>query len=466
MPNYTKVQVLAWEIYTGPLHDDDLSVTGYPGIMFRSRQSWYWEALSQCLDIEARLAITQRAIEKAYGHADADENTLKIFMAPEFLYRGAAGAYFFDLLSGWDGPSPFRGTLSPFFRTRWGDNLPPPFKERWRGLMPGLQNLVNDDRYKDWLFVFGTAIGGAVAFKHGRWAGDIASNITFVQRGGAGRRAECYYVEKHLKSGIDYIDYNARYPDLFAFLNKTTHHDSPMDWEVLDRLIMEEGEGADGARAGGALFRFPGICKSDGTPIQFGLEICLDHKRGYVPQEAGAQITGRLAGQGEFVDIQLVPSCGMSLLPTSLALGPQDGPRDRSYAFNCDGLCSLSLRELGGHVQLWNETVGPAGRFVPNPVREVPDSFLDLDRQTQPADPTHFAIDDSDIDLTGRVPMDDDLQAALGIDLRHISPSTLWRSRKDVGQGEDPHMMRWPAGPGYIRPLPVVPLAVPTDEEA
>ncbi len=478
MPNYTKVQFLAWEIYTGPLHDDYLHVTGYPGISFRFPKSWYWEALSQCLDIEARLVVTQRAIEKAYEHADKDENTLKIFMAPEFLYRGAAGAYFFDLLSGWEGPAPFHESLSPTFQPYWKDSLPPPFREHWRGLLPGLQSLVNDDRYKDWLFIFGTAIGGAFARKQGQWTDGIANNIAFVQRGGAGRGAECCYTQKHLKSSIDFIDYNTRYPDLLAFFKSNTHHDSPKDWEILDRLIMEDNEKADWARVGGALFRFPDICKSDGTPIQFGLEICLDHKKGYASQSTSEKITGRLAKRGEFVDIQLVPSCGTHLIPTSLALGPEEGPRNCSYAFNCDGLRSLPQynkktkkyhKALGGHVQLWNELPDSTGSYAMNSVSETPDSFLDPDQSAQPDDPTksmHFAVDGADIDLSKRVPMEEKLRKEFPIDLRHISPKTLWRSRKDFGRGPDAHMRQWPMGPGFIRRLPAVPLAAPADEEA
>ncbi len=475
MPNYTKVQFLAWEVYTGPIYNDFYNAIGYPGVVlrdFRTLTGLYWQALSQCLDVEARVAFTRRAIETAYQHADQDENTLKVFVAPEFLYRGPAGAYFHDLLAGWDGPSPYTAALPQPLKKLWGDEMPAPFNKDWRGLLGGLRGLADDERYKDWLFVFGTAIGGAYSGGPGDWKDGVAVNVACVQRGGAGRGAECCYTEKHLKSSIDFINFNYEHPDLLSMVHGNTRHDSEPDWKILDRIIDEddadeeedeedEGEEETLSRPGGALFRMPSICKGDGTMVQFGLEICLDHLQGYVPADPHVQATGRLAGAHAFVDLQIVPSCGMHLIGTSLALGPEEGPREHSYALNCDGLCSLTRQaQLGGHVQLWNEVAGPGG-YVPGCVSQTPDSFLDPDQTGQPDDPAksmHFAVDGSDLDLTGRVPMEADAQRALGIDLEHISPCTLWRSHRDFAPGKDTHMRRWPMGPGFVRRLPAVPL--------
>ena len=104
MPNYSKVQFIAWEIYTGPVYQNRLA-DHYPGIA-PALGDRRWDVLSQCLDISARVQFTKKALDAAYESADQDENTLKVFMAPEFLYRGAAGAYLFDLLNGWDGGRP------------------------------------------------------------------------------------------------------------------------------------------------------------------------------------------------------------------------------------------------------------------------------------------------------------------------------------------------------------------------
>ena len=65
--------------------------------------------------------------------------------------------------------------------------------------------------------------------------------------------------------------------------------------------------------------------------ILFGLEICLDHAQAYsnAPQTG---VTGRLAINGDAVNIQLVPSCGMRLKESPLALAPKDGPKTHKTA--------------------------------------------------------------------------------------------------------------------------------------
>ena len=89
MPEYSKVQFIAWEIYTGAVYGPS-GADHYAGLAPAAGDRRF-HVLSQCLDIMARVEFTRRAIETAYKNAQADSETLKIFMAPEFLYRGAAG---------------------------------------------------------------------------------------------------------------------------------------------------------------------------------------------------------------------------------------------------------------------------------------------------------------------------------------------------------------------------------------
>ena len=80
-------------------------------------------------DLRRRCEIMTDAIKEAYIHADVkkdDPSVLKVFMAPEFYFRGAAGAYPLDKIS--DIPETMRKETDQFI-------------------------------YADWLFVFGTAIG-------------------------------------------------------------------------------------------------------------------------------------------------------------------------------------------------------------------------------------------------------------------------------------------------------------------
>lgn len=134
MPDYSKVQFIAWEIYTGPVYGM-LDADHYPGLAPAAGDRRF-DVLSQCLDIIARVEITRRAIETAYQNVEEDPETLKIFVAPEFLYRGAAGAYLYDLLNGWmTAPEGF-------------GPLPPALKESWGGLFGLLRALVAEERFQ------------------------------------------------------------------------------------------------------------------------------------------------------------------------------------------------------------------------------------------------------------------------------------------------------------------------------
>ncbi len=90
MPNYSKVQFIAWEIYTGPVYQNHLA-DHYPGIA-PALGDRRWDVLSQCLDISARVQFTKKALDAAYESADQDENTLKV---PRWaLLSRTAGAKF------------------------------------------------------------------------------------------------------------------------------------------------------------------------------------------------------------------------------------------------------------------------------------------------------------------------------------------------------------------------------------
>lgn len=432
MPDYSKVQFIAWEIYTGPVYGP-WGADHYPGLAPAAGDRCF-NALSQCLDIIARVEFTRRAIETAYQNVKEDPETLKVFMAPEFLYRGAAGAYLYDLLNGWvKAPDSF-------------GQLPPSLKGPWGGLFGELRALVADERFQNWIFIFGSAVG--VGFPQTSAASidpfsPLAAgiNMALIQCGGSTQqqRNACYFTEKHLQSGVDFVDFNLMNPGLRVLTDADITHGSEPTWKILDRLIQENPNGY-----GGSLFRFPHIRRSGGKVIQFGLEICLDHSVGYVTANGKASKTGRLAAGAALVDIQLVPSCGMSLIKTSLALGPQTGPRNFSYAFNCDGLQSRDPGRpgLSTHIQLWNE-LGDKESYQVNEVAAIKDGYIEAG---------HIPVDDTAVDLS-TLNLPPDALRALGIDIQSISANQLWYSHEPFKVGEDDHETFWPEGPGFIRLL-------------
>src|SRR5215831_7151786 len=91
MANYTHVQFISWEVYTGPnrgplpwpgIRDG----IGYTGIGKENAPDNRLDVEGQIEDIEERLQFTYKAIEEAYKLAATKPTTLKVFMAPEFLY--------------------------------------------------------------------------------------------------------------------------------------------------------------------------------------------------------------------------------------------------------------------------------------------------------------------------------------------------------------------------------------------
>lgn len=81
-------------------------------------------------DLGSRVHVMKAAIKQVYDSASIDKNPtgesiLKVFMAPEFYFRGRQGAYSLDLVS---------------------------------TIMEQMAVETKDDKYKDWLFIYGTAI--------------------------------------------------------------------------------------------------------------------------------------------------------------------------------------------------------------------------------------------------------------------------------------------------------------------
>ncbi len=93
------------------------------------------------LDVRGRIEIMMDAVEKAYAVVSNDPNdnheTLKVFIAPEFFWRGITGAYSFSTDEIPDDPS----VCGPICQ-----------------ILMGLENIVAQERFEDWIFLFGTIV--------------------------------------------------------------------------------------------------------------------------------------------------------------------------------------------------------------------------------------------------------------------------------------------------------------------
>jgi len=299
MSNYSKVQVLSWDICTGPNQSSPLSFSGINGTTTDGRL----DVIAQVKDIEARVAFTQMAIEAALVGADPSPNILKVFIAPEFLYRSANGPYLRDLVDGW---KPGDGT------GRVQYDLPKRYHGAWGGLVGTLRDLVGDQPYADWVFVFGSLI--SASFPKFKNAEDIyafdrdklteVDNATLIQRG-ADKRIGSWFVA------------HKRFEHWPTFVNDTLANTS--DWND------DERDSSDQLRENNPIFCLSGVLDSIGTPIRFGIERGTEHDR------RGGNQYGRVRASGQRVRLQLIQSCGTQLNADSIHLLPN------SHAIYCDG---------------------------------------------------------------------------------------------------------------------------------
>lgn len=278
---YDNVVCVSYSVTTGEF------VPGTDVVVYRGK-------LDDEQDMRQRVNNMKTAFNQARNFvpnpARDDSKTLKIFMAPEFYFRGRYGAY----------PPEIVAQILPLLRD--GSN--------------GSDSPV----FKDWLFIFGTAISASIDARHHCYTCKSAQHIVFkrdpldrsktivecskgathnVQEGIFGatidnvaliqKGKQDYLVAKEYMSGIDF-----RNPGSGAYVKM-------MNAGVRDEFKPIATEGSvvsrfaskfDDERMGGGVFNIDGIT--------FGMEICLDHEE------------NKLAGVGN-LQILLIPSAGMDI---------------------------------------------------------------------------------------------------------------------------------------------------------
>jgi len=156
-PPYKKVQFIGYWQKTGAYIGKDTACAMDTSIVnLNDRANDFktkWTAASMP-DVTGRCGVMKAAIEKAYADphvkktlSTADREVLKVFMAPEFYFRGAQGVYPFEAVS--------------------------------EILNDGaLRTEMMNGKYKDWLFVLGSAIGAIEG--GGRPPADYAGQLDWV----------------------------------------------------------------------------------------------------------------------------------------------------------------------------------------------------------------------------------------------------------------------------------------------
>ncbi len=286
---YLNVVCIGYEAKTGAYNEDRKPANA------KQRQ---WD---ETIEIDQRCSTLKAAIAAAFNkyqeykrtkniNETEDDKILKIFMAPEFFFRGPYGAYA-DI-----------GRINKVFSE--------------------MRNDTEKAQYDDWLFVHGTVIVSSDKMKTVNNVtvkeGVLLENYALVQKGGPKTRDHQDLIfAKEFPSHVDFKHPLVNDDDWYdpaltnarvAGTNET--HFTPQGGRVDPdnlRSNIDPVPSLDGRTVrvselvGGAIFTMDGIT--------FGLEVCRDH---LIRRLAHSSDAGK-------VQIQLVPSCGASLEGGSVA---------------------------------------------------------------------------------------------------------------------------------------------------
>jgi hypothetical protein len=295
------------------------------------------------LDMLDRWTKMAKAVEAAYNGLNvgirSNPKTLKIFMAPEFYFRGRNAAYGHHL-----------------FNAPSSSSVP----KTGPDLLEKIRSVSHDKKYNDWLFVFGTAVLASVTTlsyctRCKNWAA-----VTLQPNKISYQCTKC----KALLAKKDVIwqdEYNE--PENYALICK-----GDQEYFILKEFVSDKdykggkitvelgndltGKGGKGPvstktlpflpvggssqrkdfnlpdpskftdeRMGGSMFTVDGI--------KFGLEVCLDHGQ------------KRLAG-AEGIKVHLIPSCGMDIGSDLFCV-------NKGIVFNVDG---SKMNKPSGHAEV------------------------------------------------------------------------------------------------------------------
>jgi hypothetical protein len=293
-------------------------------------------------DVQARLRIMKEAVEMAYHQTDKDPSTLKVFIAPEFFFRGVNGAYAFED----EGPG--------------DDTICGPACQ----ILKGLEEIVADWRFEDWFFLFGSIVAHEPIDDDRTDYDSLFYNFAPIYKGydpsKTDHKGKRFIAPKRYLSTSDFMTPQrnvdtSNWKELVENRESNTHQETTVINPIFTRgkydieMWVDYKDELD--QRDYTLLEF-GWLMVDGLSVS--LEICLDHQ---VKTSLNAYTADMTTGQQTMIpsitekglqyvhipkyqaQIGVVSSAGMTLVPESLAL------TQHGIIFLQDGLSNATNRE-------------------------------------------------------------------------------------------------------------------------
>ena len=248
---------------------DDMACRQHTGILDNFEASCYLGKENIVDDVTGRVAIMEAAVERAYQASNKRDDTLKIFVAPEFYWRGRKGAY--PAASIFESENETFNALDQIGRA--------------------LDNIVQQERFQHWLFVFGTAVAVAeeTLLEH-RNAKTVYFNFAPVFRGFDPKKTSStgmrLLVPKRYISTIDFLS-DARFSSKSLIPNPFDHeYDNLYDNAMWNNLRKRLAAGVNGTlvQSKGRGFALVENAWFIMNGITFSLEICVDFAQGFAKE--------------------------------------------------------------------------------------------------------------------------------------------------------------------------------------
>ena len=361
---YTKFQPLSLQLYTGgapvDIFDEETN-TSYAnpecsdarlfGVISGSMHCYKGHKNSTD-DVADRVAIMTEAVERAYTLSDKSSDTLKLFIAPEFFFRGRNGAYILH--------------ETEQHQYLFNDDDGTCLAEVCR-ILVALESLVADARFEDWLFLFGTAVLAETLPIQDTWD-YLFYNFGILYKGfdpakindPHGKR---FLIPKRYVSNLDFLTPERQIDGTHQIFQSPNPIDDlavlnphNLSHKTYDRKIWHQYK--DELKTIGYTMIEYGWFLMDG--ITMTVEICLDHDMRtalttYLADASSANSTLIPSSHDNQVDyvkipahqaqISIVSSAEMTVAPTALVLADkgtiilQDGMNDddvnMTWAYEC-----------------------------------------------------------------------------------------------------------------------------------